>query len=150
MDSHPRSWQQPFRTAQIVTAAMLGSLVLYGLLIQFLSANQPAQEPAPNATLFRYLFYGLAVSTLVAVRFLRSLVLATAMRDRPPEQRLLTAQILTGALIESAGLFGFVLYFVAGLKLDAFVLIALAIAMMALYFPRQTAWENYIAEQRRV
>jgi len=150
MDAEARDgWLRAFTSARVVTAAMLVALLIYAALVQFYYANGMAREPGERPELLRYLFYGLAAATLLAVRFVRLALLQAGGSARPPEQRLLTAQVVTGALIEASGLFGFTLFLLTGLYRDALVLIGLGVVMMAVYFPRAAAWESFIAEQRR-
>lgn len=150
MDTETRTRFEPtLRTARTVTAAMLASLVVYAVVVKFFDANGQGREPGEGAPMFRYLFYGLAVMTLVGVRFVRQLLLAKGGRGSAALQQLLTAQVVTGALVEAAGLYGLVLYFLTGSTLDAFVLIGLSAVMMVLYFPRAAAWESYLEERQR-
>jgi len=149
MDNGERAgWLRTFTTARIITAAMLASLFLYAGVVQFLYANGTGKEPGEGAEFLRYLFYGLAAMTLLAVRFLRRMLLG-AEESRPPEQRLLAAQVVSGALIEASGIYGLTLFVLTGLYLDALVLIGLAVVMMVIYFPRAAAWESFISEKRR-
>lgn len=150
MDTETRARFEPtLRTARILTGAMVASLAVYAVLVKFLDANGGGPTPGEGAQMFRYMIYGLAVMTLVGVRFVRQFLLARGAQGAAALQQLLTAQVITGALVEAAGLYGLVLYFIHGLTYDAFVLIGLSAVMMVLYFPRAAAWEAYLEERQR-
>lgn len=141
---------RPFRTAMIIAAAVLASLLIYvlaaelflrGKVAPFLSL-QPEQFPA-----LRIALYGAAVAAVVALRLARGLVLRKKPGEEPSAlgRKLLLASVLTSALAEVPALLGLVLFLAAGLNRDLYILTAVSVVLMFMYFPRLGQWREWVA-----
>ena len=91
----------------------------------------------------RYVFFGIAVILILAVRRLPRLF---GPREDQPEEikkvRLLRASIVTSAICELPALLGLVLFSLTGIKRDFYYLTGLSLILFILYFPRATLWES--------
>lgn len=117
-----------FRTSRIVHAALVGSLVLYAVLVHVVEATgslQPTLDPWVVG-IVRPLLYGLGAVVAVAVLVLRSRWLspdaaAPLARLGVPAAltQLQTRLIVCLALAESVGVFGMLLFLLGGGLRDA-------------------------------
>ncbi len=140
----------PHRTAAILAAAALASLLLYVLVVELILRKGLRPDIAlqpDSAALMRYALYGAAVLTVVLIRVLRGLIL----RKRPGEdaavlgRRLLRASVLTATLSEAPALLGLVLFLTAGLNRDFYILTAVSLVLMFMFFPRLSHWREWVA-----
>jgi hypothetical protein len=60
--------------------------------------------------------------------------------------RLVTTAVITAALAETPAILGLVLFMVFGLRADFYALLALSLALQAVYFPRLDGWREWAAE----
>ena len=77
-------WRQAFRTAVLVHVAIVAAVLLYAVMLEVLKATlrpMPRLAGGTDIQVLRYVFYGLAVGTVIAVR----LVNRGLLRDRPGE-----------------------------------------------------------------
>jgi hypothetical protein len=145
--------KKPFRSALAVALAMLVSLVVYIVVALLLKASRPYHRPIlrpETANLVRLGFYGLAILQVIIIRVIRGLFfqkspgLSTASLGR----RLMLVSIFTSVFSEVPALLGFILFLLAGLTRDLYVLVFVALVLMFMFFPRFRYWEEWAAEQQ--
>jgi hypothetical protein len=148
--------QRKFQTAFFVYVAMMGSLVVYLGLIELFSEQLAQIAPLDENAVFlniRYLFYGLAVLTVVLIRWLRQLLLrkVPGSEEAAAGKRANTA-ILTAALCELPVLLGVVLFILGRYKPDFYFLLIVSLVLFFMYFPRIGHWRQWwqAAERKRI
>lgn len=145
-----------FQTAVGVHLAMAGSLAVYVLLIELFSGqlNRVFAMDQPSVSLnMRYMFYGIAILVVLAIRWLRQMFL----RKNPTTETeaagmLLTMTILTASLCEIPALLGVVLFILIDYKPDFYFLLIISILLFFMYFPRIQRWQDWwqSAERRTI
>lgn len=141
------------RIAALIGYSVFGAMVFYLILEELIRTKMApfyGLYRTPNIQTLRYLFYGLSAFSLILARLLQSLLL----KKRPGESALdLVNKLHRTALImiimsELPALFGLVLFLLAGLNRDFYVLLGISVIVLFIFFPRRQAWETWIAEQR--
>jgi hypothetical protein len=141
-----------FRTVRTIFLALLGSLVVYAVLVHAVGdtvRQRAAMAPAVAATL-RWVLHGIGVATFAGVLIARSRVLRAEPLVAPGRQRGLAAAldqlqartVALLALMESVAIYGLVLFFVTGRLGDFYPLWALGLAGLVLAAPRAETWEE--------
>jgi hypothetical protein len=132
----------------IIAVAMLGSLVLYVLVVEILRATR---TPIPGATdlsqleALRYAFFLVAMASLVLARTVRtSFVTRQAGRPQPTPQRLLTGTVLSLAYCEVSAVLGLLLFVLQGRVFSFYVFLGISLVGMILFFPRYGEWEDWV------
>jgi len=139
------------RTARILHAALVGSLLVYAVVVHVIrgaNALRPTLAE-PTLGLVRVAFYALAAGVVVVVLVLRSRWLtaeaAAALgrgKERPVALRLLqTRMIVCLALAETIGVYGLVLFVLGGSLRDFYVFLVPAFALQLLLVPTREVWE---------
>jgi hypothetical protein len=100
-----RALRQAYRTAVWIGAAMIASVVMYGVVAHVIAAQQAPFAGfvrLPQIGVVRLLLYGFAAVQIVLIRLLRSLLLAkpAALDLRALIQRRRAATVVTYALCE--------------------------------------------------
>ena len=143
---------QHFRATRIIAVAMIVSLLTYAVIAELIRARfAPFQgfSRFPQWETLRWVFLVLAAVEAVGIRVLRTALL-TRRQDGPgPGQRLQTASIVTFAMCESVGLFGFVLFVVSGSSADFYGFLVLSLLLFGIYFPRRDQWEEWARQIAR-
>jgi len=138
------------RVGAIVAGAALASLLIALLAVELIFAGGRGTAVIlrpETAVSLRYILYGAAVAAVVLLRALRGVIL----RKRPGEdeaalgRKLLQASILTTALGEVPAVLGMVLFFLMGLKRDFYILAAVSLVLMFMFFPRLGQWRDWTA-----
>lgn len=150
------------RTIAVVGGAMIGSLVLYVLLVEFLRAQQaPFRGFAAFARveILRYALFAVSLVTIVLLRVLRQLFLSdkapvlqtVRVTRRSPDslQRLATASIVSFALCESVAIYGLLLFLLAGNVGDFYLLSAMGLVLFVVCIPRRRTWEAWMERATR-
>jgi len=145
--SHESSLKQKYQLAYTIHLAMLGSLAVYTLLIEIFSGQLNSlilaeqKETLLNA---RYLFYGIAILVVLAIRWVRQFFLRkTAPAQEQASGSLLTMSTLTSALCEVPVLLGLVLYILNGYKPDFYFLLIISLILFVMYLPRIQRWREW-------
>jgi len=60
--------------------------------------------------------------------------------------RLITSAVVTAALAEVPAILGLALFMLSGLRGDFYALLALSLALQAVYFPRLDGWREWTTE----
>jgi hypothetical protein len=139
------------KSATLIATAIIASLVLYLGLVEFLRAvDRPFRGFATIANIqqFRYIVFGAAAAVIVLIRLLRPQLLRKAPREdaKTALHRLQRAAIITLVLGEIPGILGLGLFLLSGYNIDFYVLVFASLLLVFMYFPRRTAWEEWLRD----
>ena len=145
-------WRQVFRTAVYVHVAIVAAVLLYAIMLEVLKATlRPMPRLAGGAAtqVLRYIFYGLAIVAVIAVRLVNRGVFRGQPGEPYPEflHRLSRTAILTSILCEAPAGLGLVLVFLTGTARDFYYLLFVSLFLAFMYFPRSRAWAEIIRER---
>jgi len=135
-----------YRVTRAIGAAMIASLLAYAVVVEMIRARFPPFEGFarfPQWEVLRYVFVGLAVADAVLVRILRARLLAARPAGVAPGAALQVASIVTFALCEAVGVFGFVLFLVTGSAVDFYFFLVLSLLLFGVHFPRWDQWQEW-------
>jgi len=140
-----------YRIAAIICGAMAASTVLYALVVAVISVFQaPFEGFAPGAqpSILRTALWTLAIVEAGLIGLVRRALLARSRAEGAAAQarRLITTAVVTAALAEVPAILGLVLFMLSGLRGDFYALLALSLALQAVYFPRLDGWREWVAE----
>jgi F0F1-type ATP synthase membrane subunit c/vacuolar-type H+-ATPase subunit K len=155
--------RKAYKITAFIGLAMFASLVVYAAVVELIKKqNAPfggfGPLPPDVFSTLRYALLGVVVVEFFAIRLLNRLMLSGKVPLRssamtvpfaPEVQRLVTAAIVTYALCESVAIYGLVLFLIQGNTSDFYFFLALSFACFGIYFPKYSAWEEWIAERER-
>lgn len=134
----------------LIWAAMLASLGIYLGIAPFIRQTLETPLVDPNVLeQMRLILFGIGVFTLISMGFIRKLLLKKAPGQRrsvdfggPELARYTTAMMITLALAESIGIYGFILYLIGSDVTDLFAFIGAAALAMLYYRPKKAEVEK--------
>jgi hypothetical protein len=137
------------RTVSLVGVSIIVSLLLYLGMAEFIRARfRPFRgfTSVTNLQLIRYIFFALAIVTVILIRILRQVLLKKSPLDdrKGALQRLQRASLVAIVLAEVPGLLGLILFFLAGLNIDFYLLLFASLLLVFMYFPRRSGWEEWL------
>jgi len=148
---------QYHRMATVIGYGMVGSLLVFAAAVETLKAsNYEARGllPASTLELVRYFLLGVTVIEFFAIRIVGRMVLSgggrvSGLSNRSDPllskiQKLFSAAIVSLAFCESVGIYGLVLFLIAGSSFDFYLFIFLSLVFFAFYFPKYSKWEEWI------
>jgi hypothetical protein len=156
--------QKTYKVAVIIGLCMMGVLLIYTGVVEFLRARNSSDEvftPAPGPdvlALLRYAFLGVAAVEFFVIQFLRKVMLSSDAPTRqtslpgsfaPEAQKLITVSVVTFALCESVAVYGLVLFLVGRSASDFYLFLLISIFYFAVFFPRYGAWEEWVQEREK-
>ncbi len=134
------------RTLKSIWVALFVSLILYVFSVPLIIAQSQVILSQTAYGTLRMTLYGVAVVTLAATWYVRTLLLlsgqapAPQAKTSPPHPaigRYTTIMILALGMSETIGVYGLILFILGNNKTDLYLLTALSAAAMTLYFPRK-------------
>ena len=139
------------KSATLIATAIIASLVVYLGLVEVLRAvYRPFRGFATIANIqqLRYAVFGATVAVIVLIRLLRPRLLRKAPREdaKTALHRLQRAAIMTMVLGEIPGILGLGLFLLSGYNIDFYVLVFASLFLVFMYFPRRTAWEEWLRD----
>jgi predicted histidine transporter YuiF (NhaC family) len=139
------------KSAILIATAIIASLVIYLGLVEILRAvYRPFRGFATLANIqqLRYAVFGAAAVVIVLIRLLRPRLLRKAPREdaKTALHRLQRAAIVTMVLGEIPGILGLGLFLLSGYNIDFYVLVFASLLLVFMYFPRRTAWEEWLRD----
>ncbi|MDH5705375.1 MAG: hypothetical protein OEZ45_05090 [Candidatus Aminicenantes bacterium] len=142
------SLKKTYNVAFIVNVAIIGTLILYAVVIEILRRQlAPFQGlmEISNVTLLRYILYGIAILNIFLIRIMRRLLLR-----KPPSEKfnllkfkLLKTSLVTAALCEIPAILGLILFLLIGSVRDYYQLAGVSFILVFLHFPRYGNWEAW-------
>jgi len=141
--------RKAFKISAIVSAAMMASLLVYLIFVEFIKAKYDpflGLVRIQDRLLLRYLFYALSVAVILILRILRGILLKISPKDTALDliQKLQKTSILTTALCEGPALFGLTLFFLGGFSRDFYLLSFVSLVLLFMYFPRYKNWQDWL------
>lgn len=131
----------------IVCAAMLGSLFIYVAAVEV--TRTVIEGFSGFLTLFdseslRYLFYSLAIVQVVVIKTIKGRINEINDSDVPSViiGKLSKTAFLSAGLSEIPAVIGLLLFLLAGLYVDFYILWFLSLVLMLIQFPRLTTWKR--------
>ena len=139
------------KSVTLIATAIIASLVVYLGLVEVLRAvYRPFRGFATIANIqqLRYAVFGATVAVIVLIRLLRPRLLRKAPREdaKTALHRLQRAAIMTMVLGEIPGILGLGLFLLSGYNIDFYVLVFASLFLVFMYFPRRTAWEEWLKD----
>jgi hypothetical protein len=139
------------KSATLIAMAIIASLLIYLGLVEVLRAvYRPFRGFATIANIqqLRYVVFGAAAAVIVLIRLLRPQLLRKAPGEdaKTALHRLQRAAIMTLVLGEIPGILGLGLFLLSGYNIDFYVLVFASLLLIFMYFPRRTAWEEWLRD----
>ena len=139
------------KSVTLIATAIIASLVVYLGLVEVLRAvYRPFRGFATIANIqqLRYAVFGAAAAVIVLIRLLRPRLLRKAPREdaKTALHRLQRAAIMTMVLGEIPGILGLGLFLLSGYNIDFYALVFASLLLVFMYFPRRTAWEEWLRD----
>jgi hypothetical protein len=139
------------KSATLIATAIIASLLIYLGLVEVLRAvYRPFRGFATIANIqqLRYVVFGAAAAVIVLIRLLRPQLLRKAPGEdaKTALHRLQRAAIMTLVLGEIPGILGLGLFLLSGYNIDFYVLVFASLLLIFMYFPRRTAWEEWLRD----
>jgi hypothetical protein len=144
--------------AVVIAYGMIGSLLIFAAVVETLKAMnyEPlGMFPGMVLEILRYALLAMTAVEFFAIRFIRRTILSGGGRVSglsnqgdpllPKVQKLFTSAIVSLAFCESVGIYGLVLFVVAGSTFDFYLFIALSLVFFAVYFPKSSQWEEWVS-----
>ena len=137
--------KKEYRLVYLQGLVMAGAPFLYWVLIQFFI--QSSRSSNESITLLRYALYFMAAIHLIAIFFLKKILLQKKPQDAliVLVGKLKRSAMTTLALCEAPALYGLVLYFIGGSRVDFYILVIYSLMLFGAFFPRLSQWEKYTA-----
>jgi hypothetical protein len=139
------------KSVTLIAAAIIASLVIYLGLVEVLRAvYRPFRGFATiaNVQQVRYAVFGAAAAVIVLIRLIRPRLLRKAPGEdaKTALHRLQRAAIMTMVLGEIPGILGLGFFLLSGYNIDFYVLVFASLVLVFMYFPRRTAWEEWLRD----
>jgi hypothetical protein len=134
------------RQALVLTGLIGFGLIITAVLVEVLKRSLPApQTPPANLDAVRIAVFAVAGVVIFTATVLKSVSLRkVAPTGEERLAKLRAASTLTAAFAEIPAVLGLVLFVLGRRSSDFYLLLAVAVYMLARHFPRREAWENYV------
>ncbi len=151
---HTDDLRKPYRTAVIVNAAVIGTLIAYAVIIEIIRKQlAPFQGfvEITNFSALRYIFYGVAVANIFIIRITG----VSLLRKRNSDEfklirlQLLRASVVNAALCEIPAILGFILFLLVGSVRDYYQLAGVSFILVFLHFPRYGKWKEWAKNPKK-
>jgi hypothetical protein len=138
------------KTVRSIGVSIIASLLVYLGVAEFIRARfRPFRGFANIADLqqLRYVFFGLAIMTVIVIRVLRPVLLKKSSQEdeKAVFHRLQRASLVTLVLSEVPGILGLILFILGGLNIDFYLLLFASLLLVFMYFPRLSSWEEWLS-----
>jgi hypothetical protein len=147
----PSRLEAAYRNAAITCGAMAASTLFYAGVVAVISVFQAPFEgfAGPSqASPLRLALWTVAALEAGLIGVVRRALLSRARAESAATQagRLVTTSVITAAMAEMPAILGLVLFMLFGLRADFYALLAISLALQAIYFPRLEGWREWAAE----
>jgi F0F1-type ATP synthase membrane subunit c/vacuolar-type H+-ATPase subunit K len=138
--------QKELRKTVIVAWAMAASILVYPLVAEIIRMqHQPFNGLAPESAPPKDTFFIGALIAFIGIRLVRNAILKGAGSDPQSRlNRLRTATIVSLVMTDIPALLGLVLFLMTGNTQDFYVMVALSLVGVVLYFPKLNHWEVWM------
>jgi hypothetical protein len=138
--------QKELRKTVVLAWAMVGSILMVlaaGTIIGM--QNQPFTGFSAGAAPPKDAFFIGGLIAFIGIRMVRNAILKGAGADREARlNRLKTATMISLAMTEIPAVLGLVSFLLTGNTQELYIMVALSIAAVALYFPKLNHWEVWM------
>jgi hypothetical protein len=156
--------ERQFKITRRIGYVWSGSLLIIAIAVEVVKRQYaPFQGfyPFPQMEQLRYILLAVATITLVALRFLRYLILSNTdsspVSTKHPSivhgatliEQLRLVAIISYAVCYSIAIYGLVLFLVGGKTYDCYLFMALSVVAFYIYFPRFDQWEQHLLKAER-
>lgn len=137
-----------FKTAWIISAALLVSLLVFAGLVEFFRLSFKGYFGLAlfdHIRMIRILFYMIGALEIIVIRVIRGLVLRKSRGENPRTlvQKLFRTSVISATLSEIPALLGLVLFFLTGQTRDFFILLVVSFFLIFMFFPRRQNWIDW-------
>ena len=133
------------RQTMIITGAIGATILVYALVVEALRRTLPAPTAIAGIDAIRVVLYVFVGISIFAATVMKSLLLSRVpVTGEARLARLRTAAIISAAFAEMLAVLGLALFVVARRRGDFYVLLLVALYMLARHFPQRESWENYV------
>jgi len=147
MDDLTKKIKGAYQVSLYFHLVVMGSLLIYIAVVELFGADLSLYgDRYSYLSSLRYIFYGITIVVIFAVRRLNSLfkLRPVAGRAHKTIKRMMTLNIIISLLCEIPGLLGLVYFLMKGIKKDFYYLIILSGVLLILNFPRYARWSPLI------
>ena len=138
------------RQTMIMTGAIGMTILIYALVVEVLRRTLPAPIAPAGIDPVRialYVFVGIAILGATVVKGV--LLGRVPVTGEARLARLRATAIVSAAFAEMLAMIGFILFMIAHRRGDFYVLLVVAVYMLARHFPQREAWESYVRRGNR-
>jgi len=143
--------KKSFQTTVLVCGAVFISLFIYAAIVEILKSQfgffAGLVRASETRALF-FMFYGLAITAVILIRFLNRSLTKKKAADTPQMtiQRLSRAAVITAVVAEIPALLGFVLSHLTGSRQNFYYLLFVSLILEFIFFPRLKTWKDVLGE----
>lgn len=142
---------------KIIWYAMLVSLLVYLFVGLQVGADMRIEMADDTLAVIRPALYGAAFLTPILIRYIRKYLLApkgpSIIQNRtsqhPILQRYTIAMVVTWALSESIGIYGFILFLLGKNTVDLYMLVLVSALVILLHSPKKEEIVDLLEEDRK-
>ena len=139
-------------TLRIIWFALLMSLAVYLFVAIQVGTKVQSSINEEALGILRTVLYVMAFAILIAMRYVRKLIMSGKSQVSPPAQaleqlalqRYSAATIVALAMSESIGIYGLILFFLGKNSTDLYLLILISAAAIVMYRPRKDEMLNLV------
>lgn len=141
--------QKELRKMVLLAWAMGASILVYLVIAQIIRMqHQPFQGFAPGSSPSKEAFFVGSLIAFIGIRVVRNAILKGAGSDPAARlNRLRLATIASLAMTEIPAILGLVLFLLTGNTEDFYVLVALSLIAVALYYPKLLHWQIWLRKR---
>jgi hypothetical protein len=149
------SLKSNYRCAVLLWIAMMGSIFIYVILVEFLKSEAPflkKDSSSPEVMPIKYFLLIFAGLTPLLICFVRSQILCgrAGKSFKNSSKRLLICSLATNLLCETVAIASLSLFFLTRNPLDFYPLMVLSLVLFAYFFPRYTQWKEWVEKVEAV
>ena len=145
MNNNTEKIKSTYQVSLYIHLGVMASLLIYIALVEIFGMKlSPYSDQSSYLTSMRYIFYGITIVVIFAIRRITSLFKLRPITGKIEKnlRRMLRISIITSLLCEIPALLGLVYFLVKGIKKDFYYLVILSAVLLLLYFPRYSSWES--------
>ncbi len=148
------SFKKSYQASLIIAAVFFVFLLIYVAVVEIIRWQfSPFYGFATLEDIqsTRLIFFGLAALQVIAIRVLRGIMLRKTFSDNEATlaSKLFRSFLISFALAEIPAILGLVLFFLAGLVRDFYILLIVSVVLMFMFFPRYHNWKSWIEEEKK-
>jgi len=144
-----------YRRAVILWAAMMFSIVIYALAVDWCKADVhflKKDSSSPEVFPLKVFLLSFTVMTLFLIWFVRSHILCGRVSKafKNPPSRLLFCSLATNLLCETLAITGLTLFLLTRNPLNFYIFLLLSFVLFTYFFPRYAQWEEWAGRTKGI